>query len=316
MIAEKLTEIERDYGYETALRSLESLDYQAVNNLVELESPVNDPHLMPSRFMILKDATDEKLEAAGNLDAFPYPVHEHFPVTMSVQHLGELLTWLDFLEGTYPRWRVSDTENGSKTAREEQNVSGDAGDGSSRETANDDETEKKPRFTVMDQTLVEAMNKYIEWATEPDALIEEEVDYVVKAGDTLSSIAHAHGLKTWQLLYEANKKTIGDNPDLIKVDQSLKIPSTAREPIREWFKKNGFDTKYLSDKGYQYPGKYFSLSMIDENEDEPDPFEEPKKVELYRHTDKAEMVYEFTIDKADQISLVVPDFEGFGVYVR
>ena len=44
--------------------------------------------------------------------------------------------------------------------------------------------------------------------------------YVVKKGDTLSSIAKRYGT-TWQQLYEKNKRTIGSNPNLIKPGQEL-----------------------------------------------------------------------------------------------
>ncbi|MCF4137637.1 LysM peptidoglycan-binding domain-containing protein [Streptomyces sp. Tue 6430] len=37
---------------------------------------------------------------------------------------------------------------------------------------------------------------------------------MVRAGDTLSTIAARHGT-TWQRLYAANRTAIGGNPDLI-----------------------------------------------------------------------------------------------------
>lgn len=49
-----------------------------------------------------------------------------------------------------------------------------------------------------------------------------EQTYVVQKGDTLSSIAAKYGT-TWQSIYEKNKDTIGDNPNLIKPGQVLKI---------------------------------------------------------------------------------------------
>ncbi len=47
----------------------------------------------------------------------------------------------------------------------------------------------------------------------------------VKAGDTLSAIAKAHGM-TWQQLYDhpENKNAIGSDPNLIKVGQKIVIP--------------------------------------------------------------------------------------------
>ncbi|MBO8196645.1 LysM peptidoglycan-binding domain-containing protein [Streptomyces oryzae] len=47
-------------------------------------------------------------------------------------------------------------------------------------------------------------------------------NYTVKSGDTLGSIAAAHG-KGWKDVYSANKNVIGGDPDLILVGQKLKV---------------------------------------------------------------------------------------------
>jgi 5'-nucleotidase / UDP-sugar diphosphatase len=50
--------------------------------------------------------------------------------------------------------------------------------------------------------------------------------YEVKAGDTLLSIAQeVYGDQTlWRRIYDANRDTIGPNPDQLKIEQKLKIP--------------------------------------------------------------------------------------------
>lgn len=50
--------------------------------------------------------------------------------------------------------------------------------------------------------------------------------YTVKSGDSLSKIAkHYYGdANAWKKIYEANKATIGSNPDLIKPGQQFVIP--------------------------------------------------------------------------------------------
>ena len=49
-----------------------------------------------------------------------------------------------------------------------------------------------------------------------------ETTYTVKSGDTLSGIASKYNT-TWQKLYEKNKSVIGNDPNLIKPGQVLKI---------------------------------------------------------------------------------------------
>ena len=54
----------------------------------------------------------------------------------------------------------------------------------------------------------------------------EEADgghYTVKSGDSLSAIGQRHGV-AWRDIHEANKDVIGDDPDLIKPGQKLRIP--------------------------------------------------------------------------------------------
>jgi nucleoid-associated protein YgaU len=50
--------------------------------------------------------------------------------------------------------------------------------------------------------------------------------YTVQEGDTLSTIAKKFydNAAKYMVIYEANKDLIGDDPNLIKVGQELKIP--------------------------------------------------------------------------------------------
>lgn len=50
--------------------------------------------------------------------------------------------------------------------------------------------------------------------------------HVVQKGESLSLIAKQYygDVKKWKQLYEANKKTVGDNPDLIQPGMELVIP--------------------------------------------------------------------------------------------
>lgn len=54
-------------------------------------------------------------------------------------------------------------------------------------------------------------------------------DHTVNAGDTLSKLAAGHGT-TWQSIYDANRDTIGANPNLLRVGQILSIGGGAPAP--------------------------------------------------------------------------------------
>lgn len=59
-------------------------------------------------------------------------------------------------------------------------------------------------------------------AAAPDAA--SDPTYTVKAGDSLTAIADAQGLKGgWNALYKANEQVIGSDADLIKPGQNLDL---------------------------------------------------------------------------------------------
>ncbi|HUO86768.1 MAG TPA: LysM peptidoglycan-binding domain-containing protein, partial [Thermoanaerobaculia bacterium] len=54
----------------------------------------------------------------------------------------------------------------------------------------------------------------------------------VQSGDSLSKIAQRHlgDANRWPEIYQANRAVIGDNPDLIKPGQRLRIPGGGTPP--------------------------------------------------------------------------------------
>ncbi|MFD9906237.1 transglycosylase family protein [Streptomyces sp. NPDC059063] len=59
-----------------------------------------------------------------------------------------------------------------------------------------------------------------------DALLPERRKHVVKAGETLSSLARRYHVKGgWKALYQANRRLIGPHPDRLAVGTVLVIPA-------------------------------------------------------------------------------------------
>ncbi|MCF6746707.1 LysM peptidoglycan-binding domain-containing protein, partial [Blastococcus sp. KM273128] len=54
-------------------------------------------------------------------------------------------------------------------------------------------------------------------------------EHTVSAGDTLSKLAAGHGT-TWQSIYDANRGTIGADPNLLRVGQVLTIGGSGAVP--------------------------------------------------------------------------------------
>ncbi|WP_370416308.1 transglycosylase SLT domain-containing protein [Streptomyces fradiae] len=65
-------------------------------------------------------------------------------------------------------------------------------------------------------------------AATPSAVKSGPVKYSVVAGDSLSKIAHEHGVRGgWKKLYKDNRRVVGDDPRLIHPGQQLSVAGTA-----------------------------------------------------------------------------------------
>ena len=78
------------------------------------------------------------------------------------------------------------------------------------------------------ETPAPATTKEINTPGKPSEAVHSDPNtYIVKSGDTLTAIARAKygdgGL--WEIIFEANKKTIGDDPAALVVGMKLTIPA-------------------------------------------------------------------------------------------
>ena len=66
-------------------------------------------------------------------------------------------------------------------------------------------------------------------------------NYTVQGGDSLFSIAQrAYGNGAdWQIIYDANKQTIGPNPNVIRIGEVLTIPTLSPKPGEIYVVKQG-----------------------------------------------------------------------------
>lgn len=67
-------------------------------------------------------------------------------------------------------------------------------------------------------------------AVDPD---QPSTEYVVKDGDTLSSIAKAlyHDGAEWEIIFDANKELLNGKPNFLKIGMKLVIPAVKKVPV-------------------------------------------------------------------------------------
>ncbi len=227
-LVEQLIEIEKNASYETALLCANTVDYRELCELVQTsDEPENNPHLMPSRFMILPGAKDEELEAQGNLDTCPKPVHEKAPpLTLSVEHLVDGLISARLVDEGY----------------QYDNFDPD----------------------VLHQFL--RYLDYIESTNENLSLKDDEKTHTTKLNESLSSIATLYSIPSALLLYEINEDAMGDNKDVLVEGIELKLPTKNNNPLYVKMETLNFK-KYIGGSSYQYPYYHFSMSLFEEGDE-------------------------------------------------
>jgi len=195
-LAAALEQAEKDGSYAHALACVDLLDYDSVCALADPGDPDNDPNLMPSRFMVLRGATDAGLKDKGNLDDYPYPLGEGMPREAGCQALADFLVLSGSLDGGVPAWWKSNSDGAP------------------------------PReFPGCDQELTDAFDDFADGCDACYPLYEMPEEHAVVDGETLGSIAESYGIRSWTLLWEMNKDTVSSPSDALQAGSTLKLPA-------------------------------------------------------------------------------------------
>ena len=171
------------------------------------------------------------------------------------------------------------------------------------------------KFTNLDNYLYSVLLEYLK---HNQISYDEklQVDYTVKENDTLSTIAEYFNLPSWRILLEINQQKLGDNWDILKPGIQLQLPNLEKNPLKEWFTNNGWEN-YLTDNsnglGYQYPGKYLSLSLLDLKGNAIEKFDPPGELEVYHKNETADLIYSISLSNGE-VDLLLPDGDvGLGI---
>ena len=248
--------------------------------------------------MILPGASDEGLRKRGNLNNYPYSVHPDTPKQMSVYNLRQFLILGGYLAGEKPFWQSKD-----QLSKEQlQQLKQDGG-------LENDVIAPLTGVAEMDDKVEAALNSFLgkQSLDEPKG----GGSYTVKEGDTLSAISQQHKLPNWQALWNFNKHTI-KNPDLIYPGSELDIPDLADNEFEPWFYEfdNGEDV-WRGSKHYQFPAKYFSLTLLDRSGHE---IENKLNSQFEGYLKNPTLFYCLNVKKSDDISVLMPvtDYLGMG----
>jgi hypothetical protein len=143
----------------------------------------------------------------------------------------------------------------------------------------------------------------------------------VQKGDCLSDIADQYGIREWRLLYQLNKDALGENWDVLKDGLELTLPDKQHNPLVEWFHTNDWAAFLNPDKGYEYTGKYLSLTFLDEKDDTLE-FKDEKgtkvkrKCEIYVTGPVASLLHSLELEGGDDLDVVIPDTQSIGLWVE
>jgi uncharacterized Zn-binding protein involved in type VI secretion len=143
-----------------------------------------------------------------------------------------------------------------------------------------------------------------------------EQTHTVESGETLGTIARLHGLPSWKYLYEKNKETIGDNPDLLNAGIELDIPQWDSTGGDEKIEADGADPAfYTNGSRYRYPWVAFSTTITDEQNKLPKKKDNEKYKYELRDIDNGSLLAEGELSESGGLEVLIPDSQGLGASV-
>ena len=301
-VADQLKQIEQNRGYEQARYAAKQLDYDAMCALVHHRDLAdNDPNLMPSRFMLLPGASDEQLNANGNLDTFPWPVHEDGPQHFSVALLKQCLQ----LSGHYqsdeplPRWSSVDHRD-------------DVIDPTKVDL------EPEQQSAEFDTDLQQAYQQYRQQHGIKNALKryqpKEERQYTVQDGDTLYRIAQRQGYPYWTMLQAANADTV-NAPDQLEIGSELTLSALHAEELWQWLDEQQERGRYWTQKGFFFPADYLSFSFDSAPSEQHREQTRSLFLNAYRHQ-PYHVFYHLYSHQSDRMTLLLPCGQDISVAVN
>jgi len=170
--------------------------------------------------------------------------------------------------------------------------------------------------TLYDEDTLIAHRDYIHRVTLHT--IQDQSIYCVEENETLGSIASKFGLCTWKYLYQINKETVGENPDLLKTGTELKIPqwdsTGGDERIEE---KGAKPSEYTGGRKYRYPWVPFSFSLGISPKEKITATEvyEKAKVCVIRNVQNGKELIRAEVKLSDEFNELVPDCQDYSIEI-
>lgn len=147
---------------------------------------------------------------------------------------------------------------------------------------------------------------------------ERDKTHCVEEKETLGSIAAKYGLPTWKYLYQLNRDTIGDNPDLLKTGTELKIPQWDSTGGDEKIAAKGAKpSDYMGGIKYRYPWVPFSFSLgitSMEKTTETESYQKAK-VCVIKNVLTGDELVKVELNASDDFNELVPDCQEYSIEI-